>query len=64
VSEKRTVVDLRFSFFMTVSVCIITIGPSLPKSTEEAGRQLNDISQVSFCEEFQRSLHRNEEGAV
>ena len=53
VSEKRTVVDLSFSFFMTVSFCIITIGPSLPKSTEEAGRQLNDISQVSLCEEFQ-----------
>lgn len=52
-SEKRTVVDLRFSFFMTDSVCIITIGPSLPKSTEEAERQLNDISQVSLCEEFQ-----------
>ncbi len=47
-SEKRTVVDLRFSF-MTVDFCIIMIGPSLPKSTEKARRQLIDISKVSLC---------------
>jgi hypothetical protein len=51
-SEKRTVVDLSFSLFMAVHCCIRMIGPSLPKSTEEAVRQLGDISQVSICEVF------------
>jgi hypothetical protein len=42
---KRTVVDLSFSFFITLNCCTRTIGLSLPKSLkQEAKRQLNDIS--------------------
>ena len=52
-SEKRTVVDVSLSFFMSGNSCIRPIGPSLPNSTEEARRQLSDIFQVSLCEEFQ-----------
>jgi hypothetical protein len=63
-SEKRTVVDLSLSFFMRGNSCIRTIGLSLPKSSEKAQRQLDDISEVSLREEFQSALHRNREGDV
>ena len=44
-SVKRTVVDLSFSFVITLHCCNRTIGLSLPKSTkQEARRQLDDIS--------------------
>ena len=63
-SEKRTVVELSLSFFISGNSCIRTIGPSLPDSTEEARRQLIDICQVSLCEEFQLTSHRNQEGDI
>ena len=43
-SVKRTVVDLSFSFFITLNSCNRTIGLSLPKSSKEACRQQDDIS--------------------
>jgi hypothetical protein len=43
-SVKRTVVDLSFSFFITLDSCKRTIGLSLPKSSKEASRQQDDIS--------------------
>jgi hypothetical protein len=52
-SIKRTVVDLSFSFFMSLNSCNRTIDLSLPKSTKEADRQLNDIFKVSPCAKFQ-----------
>jgi hypothetical protein len=51
-SVRRTVVDLSFSFFMTGNFCIRTIGLSLPRSSEDARRHLNDISEISRCEEY------------
>jgi hypothetical protein len=46
-SVKRTVVDLSFSFFITVNCCNRTIGMSLPKSSkgseETAVRYLRGI---------------------
>jgi len=44
VSVKRTVVDLSFSFFMSLNFRNQMIGLSLPTSNEGAGRQLKDIS--------------------
>jgi hypothetical protein len=45
-SVKRTVVDLSFSFFITLNSCKRTIRLSLPKSSdEEAGRDSWTISQ-------------------
>jgi len=49
---KRTVVDLSFSFFMTHQFLQPGGGLSLPKSNEEAERQLHDIVEVSPCEKF------------
>ena len=41
---KRTVVDLSFSFFITLNSCTQTIGLLLPKSAkQEARRQRDDI---------------------
>ena len=37
-SEKRTVVDLSLSFFMSDNSCIRTIGLSLPNGIEKASR--------------------------
>ena len=54
-SVKRTVVDLSFSFFITLHSYNRAIGLSLPKSTQQEAMRdrLNDISEVSPCGEFQ-----------
>ena len=58
---KRTVVDLSFSLFMSHKFFQPDGGLSLPRSNEDAGGQLNDISEVSSCEEFRLRLRRNQE---
>ena len=61
VSVKRTVVDLSFSFFMSLNFRNRIIGLSLPTSNQGAGRQLKDISEVSPCEELSVRIAHNRE---
>ena len=52
-SVKRTVVDLSFSFFITVNCATARLPCHCRRAVKESKRQLGDISEVSPCEKFQ-----------